>query len=113
MHKYLSTALIVGLLSSCSTQAQQKIITVACTADPYAYGALKAGEFIATIVDPATVSTVATIDAVDAKAHPKIIDACASLNPAAVPVSGTVNVVSIPVAPPVSKTTVAIIPVSN
>ena len=100
-------------MSACASQQTQQIVTAGCTSDPTAYSLLKAGEAIATIVDPATVAIIAPLNAVDAIAHPAVQAACATALPGSVPVPNTVQVTSVPVAAPVSLTTVAILPTSK
>ena len=114
MKKIEILALGLGLaLSGCSTQEQQQIATVACTADNKILSASQAGEVIAMVANPAVAGEIAALNAADALVHPAITAACALALPGSVPVGGTVNVAAVPVAPPVSQTTLAILPVST
>ena len=108
----LFTATALLILSGCSTQQQQKFLTVACTADKLAPAAVAAGGTIATIANPASVAIVAGVNASDQALHPLVQAACDAALSGSVPVLGTVNITEVPIAPSVSQTTAVIFPVS-
>ena len=98
-------------LSGCSTQQEQKIISVGCTLDRLAPSVVAAAGTVGTIVSPANVAAVQAANAADQAVHPLVQAACNAALPGSVPVAGTVSAVSVPIAAPVSQTTAVILPV--